>query len=101
MLTDINRINNTKKTSSVSTSVFSTLCTNTSHNKLKHGLKEIRDFLFKYKEMKDTDFSKYSATLVNNTKNRSILFDKSPLKLSINYLLQSWPKYFRQTLFFL
>ena len=63
----INKLNNTKRASSVATFDFSILYTNIPNNKLKNNMKEAIVFCLKNRQYRYITITKYGATWVNIT----------------------------------
>ena len=66
-----------------------------------YRMKKVTDIYFKNIQDKCIVITKYGATLVNNNKKHNISFNKTSLKLAINYLIevfQYWGLTFRLTI---
>ena len=81
--------NSRKKVQSVSTFDFPTLHTNLKHDKLRNVLLELINFCFKGGLGNYIAVTKFGTRWVDDKKNYKIVFDKTKLKLAINYLLDN------------
>ena len=87
VIESIKKLNSRKKAKSITTFDFSTLYTSIPHDKLKNAMREIINFGFKGGDKFYIGITKYGARWVNDKTKCNITFDKSSLKLAINYLL--------------
>ena len=87
VINSLNRINNRSKAKTITTFDFSTLYTSIPHDKLKNALREVINFGFKGGDKFYIGINKYGAKWVQNKSSCAITFDKSSLKLAINFLL--------------
>ena len=86
----IKTLNSRNKALSIAAYNFSILFTNIPHNKLKNLMRELIDFCFKGREKHFISVMKFGATWTVIENKLEITFDKAPLKLAINLLLDNF-----------
>ena len=86
----IKTLNSRNKALSIAAYDFSILYTNIPHNKLKNLMRELIDFCFKGREKHFISVMKFGATWTVIENKLEITFDKAPLKLAINFLLDNF-----------
>ena len=87
VIDSIKKLNKRNLAKSITTFDFSTLYTSIPHDKLKNALREIINFGFKGGDKFYIGITNYGARWVKDKSACNITFDKSSLKLAINFLL--------------
>ena len=87
-------LNSRNKALSIAAYDFSILYTNIQHNKLENLMGELIDFCFKGREKHFISVMKFGATWTDIKNKLRITFDKSSLKLAINFLLDNFYFFF-------